>query len=223
MGDLRRWASGLAVTLRASRQTARRGTLVVTPSAQAIHSTNRLPLRRSHGPSPSPRRRPPLRRPTRRTPTDLSSPCRGRTRSVPSASTNGRDGAFLPYVLYPTAAPTSGTFTKTSTAATAGDPLGDASYTPMASSAGASDDSRCCSSSASVRCSSRGRCSVRRQREGLPRLPPGLRRDLARGVPVGLRNNEFSHLDRDFGWAWGHDDEGRRLAGGTRAHGIALT
>ena len=86
MGDLRRWASGLAVTLRASRQTARRGTLVVTPSAQAIHSTNRLPLRRSHGPSPSPPRRPPLRRPTRRTPTHLSSPCRGRTRSVPSAA-----------------------------------------------------------------------------------------------------------------------------------------
>ena len=29
----------------------------------------------------------------------------------------------------------------------------------------------------------------------------------------GLRNKEFSHLDRDFGSAWDHDDEGRRLAG----------
>lgn len=87
MGDLRRWASGLADTLRASRQTARRGTLVVTPSAQAINSTNRS-LRRSHGPSPSPspRRRPQLRRPTRRTPADFSSSCRRRTRSVPSAA-----------------------------------------------------------------------------------------------------------------------------------------
>ena len=28
----------------------------------------------------------------------------------------------------------------------------------------------------------------------------------------GLRNKEFSHLDRDFGSAWGHDEDGRRAA-----------
>lgn len=66
-----------------------------------------------------------------------SSVCAGMICSVPwqntynnFRNTNGHDGMYLPYVMYPTSASAAGAFNQSTPALAAGDPLGDASYPP---------------------------------------------------------------------------------------------